>query len=275
MGLVKAAWQGQWTTTTQRRRTRLARQRRVLAVDLPGFGRSDKYARDYSPEALAGTLLALLDQKGVRQVDLIAHSWGSSIALAMALRAPRRVRSLTLLGAWVYEEQLSPFLIWARAPVVGEILFSLFYAERLDDRMALAFYEPDPFVQPDQVDQVRTALGRPGTIASALAAARGQRFAALQRRYGSIRQPALLIWGEQDRVSRLPYGQRLSGDLPNSRLVVLPRCGHIPMVERPAQVARQIEGFWADLGAVAGRRAARRGGATLPPTSRSAAGVGE
>jgi len=94
---------------------------------MPGFGRSDKYSGDYSTGALADRLFRLLDQKKIEEADLVAHSWGSSIALAMALQHPRRVRTLTLMGAWVYEEQQPPFITWSRAPVVGEILYALFY----------------------------------------------------------------------------------------------------------------------------------------------------
>jgi pimeloyl-ACP methyl ester carboxylesterase len=223
----------------------LARDHRVLAVDLPGFGRSDKYAGDYSPTTLAGKLLQLLEQKGVREVDLLAHSWGSSIALAMALEQPRRVRSLTLIGAWVYEEQIPPFFVWSRAPGVGEALFALFYRERVDDRMALAFVDPEPFTHPDVMDQVRKSLGRPGAVAAALAAARGQRFGELERRYRTVAQPVLLLWGAQDRVSRLRIGQRLVGELPNARLTVIERCGHIPMLEQPRQVLRAVREFLA------------------------------
>jgi pimeloyl-ACP methyl ester carboxylesterase len=150
----------------------LSRSRRVLAVDLPGFGRSDKYQGDYSPAALAGHLLRVLDRKGVREVDLVAHSWGSSIALTMALQAPRRVRTLTLLGAWVYEEQHPPFIIWSRAPLIGELLFTLFYKERLDDRMALAFHDPQPFIDPAGTEQLRRARERPGGVAGGRGGAR-------------------------------------------------------------------------------------------------------
>ncbi len=163
----------------------------------------------------------------------------------MALKYPRRIRSITLLGAWVYEEQLPPFLIWSRAPVVGKILFSLFYTQWLDDHMTLAFYAPEPFAHPDQVDLVRTALERPGAIPTALAAARGQRFAGLQRRYASIKQPVLLIWGQQDRISRLAYKHRLNNELDQGRLVLIPQCGHIPMVEQPRRVVREMKRFLA------------------------------
>jgi len=221
----------------------LARTRRVLAVDLPGFGRSDKYAGDYSPAALARRLFSVLDQKGIAQTDVVAHSWGSSIALTMALEQPRRVRTLTLMGAWVYEDQHPPFIVWSRAPVVGEILYALFYKERLDDRMALAFYNPEPFIDPKGTDMLRRTLNRPGAVAAALAAARGQYFGELEKHYREVQQPVLLIWGAQDRVSRLAFGQRLKNELREARLVVIPQCGHMPMFERPRPVLQALREF--------------------------------
>ena len=221
----------------------LERDHRVLAVDLPGFGRSDKYAGDYSPSGLADKLFQVLDQKGIKEAQLIAHSWGTSIALAMALQQPARVKSLTLISAWVYEDQLPPFLLWARAPWVGEILYTLFYKERIDDRMSLTFYEPDRFATPETVDAVRRTLARPGAVAAALAAARGQRLRLLEARYRTLIHPTLLIWGRQDRVSRLHYAQRLVGELRDARLVVLERCGHVPMFEQTWQVLRALREF--------------------------------
>jgi pimeloyl-ACP methyl ester carboxylesterase len=109
--------------------------------------------------------------------------------------------------------------------------------------MALAFYDPEPFTKPAMIDEVKTALDRPGAIAAALAAARGQRFKELQERYHTILQPALLIWGEQDRISRLRFGQRLTSELPHARLVVIPRCGHLPMMERPSKVLLELLAF--------------------------------
>ena len=62
----------------------------------------------------------MLGQLGVEDAAVVAHSWGSSVALELALQAPGRVRGLALYDAWVYEEQLPAFFLWARAPGVGE-----------------------------------------------------------------------------------------------------------------------------------------------------------
>src|SRR5215471_10747407 len=78
---------------------RLAPEQRVLAPDLPGFGFSDRYAGDYSPEALADDLAALLDARGVQKASVVGHSWGASIALAFALRHPDRLDKMVLMSA--------------------------------------------------------------------------------------------------------------------------------------------------------------------------------
>ncbi len=215
---------------------------RVIALDLKGFGWTDRPVGDYSPAEQARLVLEVLSQLGVEDAAVVAHSWGASVALAMALGAPARVRGLALYDAWVYEEQLPSFFLWARAPGVGEALFSMFYDERPDDRMALAFF--DPAKLPERLmEDVEHALDRPGTRAAALAAVRGQRFSEIEGRYREIRQPALLLWGREDRVSTLHVGERLVRDLPDAQLVVYPRCGHFPMLEAEAASTHDLLRF--------------------------------
>ncbi|MBN1946938.1 MAG: alpha/beta hydrolase [Bradymonadales bacterium] len=225
----------------------LSRTHRTIALDLKGFGWTDRPPGDYSPLAQADLVLALLDRLGLNEVSVVAHSWGSSVALAMALRAPDRIDRLALYDAWVYEDQTPLFIHWASAPVLGEILFGLFYGERPDERMALAFYDPERMTQ-DLADRVGRALDRPGTRAAALATARDRSLAELEERYRTIRQPVLLLWGREDTTTPLPYGERLVRDLPGAELVVYPRCGHFPMIEATAASNRDLLRFLADRG---------------------------
>ncbi len=223
-------------------RRKLRGKHRVIALDLKGFGWTDRPAGDYSPQAQAKLVFALLDDLGVRgPVAVVGHSWGSSVALAMALQRAERVARLVLMDAWVFEEQLPAFFLWARTAGLGEVLFSLFYDQRPLDRMVLAFHDPLHVSQP-LADAVHKALRRPGTKRAALAAVRGQRYLPLQARYPEVRQPTLLLWGAQDVVSPVRYGRRLAALLPDAELRVYPRCGHFPTIEaRPraeADVAR-------------------------------------
>lgn len=215
---------------------------RTINVDLPGFGASERLEGDYSPAALARDLADVLDSLGVHRVDIVAHSWGSSVTLAFALAYPERVRRIVLIGAWIYDEQIPPFFRWARMPGIGEMLFTGFYAERPEDRFPMAFEDPS-IVSQDLVEAIGRSFERAGTIRAALAAARGQAFLQQESRYHTVQQPTLLIWGANDHVARLRFGERLAHDLPDARLDVVPRSGHFPMLEAPGHTRWAIAAF--------------------------------
>lgn len=215
---------------------------RVIAIDLKGFGWTDRPVADYSPEAQAELVRAVLDERGVEQVSLVAHSWGTSVALAFALKYPARVARLVLYDAWAYDSQLPSMFHMARAQGVGEFLFSAFYSERHEERLTLGFYNPDFVTQPF-VDAVERAFERPGTKAAALATVRGMRFETQEHRYGEIRIPTLLMWGREDVVTPVTIGERLLRQLPNASLKVYPRCGHFPMLEAVGQSNADLVAF--------------------------------
>lgn len=223
----------------------LARRHRVIAIDLKGFGFTSRPEGDYSPAAQAALVWKLLDQRGVQDIAVVGHSWGASVALAVALERPRKVRRIALYSAYVYEAQVPSFLRWARVGGVGEWLFSLYYRERLADRLALAYHDTN-FVTAERIDRIEREFSRPGATAAALAAARGQRYAEVERRYPGIGQPVLLLWGRNDRITPISFGQRLARELPNATLVEVPACGHIPMVEAAHPTTRALVGFMAE-----------------------------
>ncbi len=208
---------------------------RVLAIDLPGFGKSDRLPGDYSPAALADVLAQVLDQKGVRRVHLMGHSWGGAIALAFALRHSDRLDRLVVVSGWIYDDQKLPLMRWATVPGLGELLYAWVYPE-VRERLYLNFYDPSLITQA-VVDDVERGVRVEGSVAAALQAARGMRFR--DDEYRTVTVPTLLLWGSEDRVSRPFFAERLLRELPHGRLVVLPQCGHIPMWEcgRPAQAA--------------------------------------
>jgi pimeloyl-ACP methyl ester carboxylesterase len=223
----------------------LSKNHRVLALDLKGFGWTDRPEGDYSPPTQARIVLGLMSQRGIDKASVVGHSWGASVALAMTLMAPERVTKLALYDAWVYEDQLPTTFHWARASGLGETIFGLYYTERAEDKIALAFFDKS-YVTQDLVDSVESALDRPGTTAAALAAVRGQRYAEVEKRYRTIQQQTLLLWGREDTVTPLKYGERLSNELPHARLVVYPRCGHFPMIEAKTPSDAELVSYLAE-----------------------------
>ena len=223
----------------------LAKHHRVIALDLKGFGWTDRPEGAYSPEAQARMVLRLLEQRGIEQADFVGHSWGASVTLAAAIAAPQRVRRVALYDAYVYEDQVPAFFNWSKVDGLGEALFATYYKQRPDERMSLAFYDK-AFVTEELVESVERALDRPGTLAAALATVRGLGLKNREARYRKITQPALVMWGREDVVTPLSFGERLARDLPNARLVVYPHCGHFPMIEAAAQSTTELEAFLTD-----------------------------
>ncbi len=220
----------------------VASHHRVIAIDLKGFGWTTRPEGDYSPAAQAELVWHVLDKLGVTDVAIVAHSWGTSIGLSMAVAQPGRVRRVALYDAYVYDDQVASFFRWARFHGLGELLFGLFNHERIEDRAPLAPND-ERWLTQARVERVERDMARPGTTAAALAAARGHHFAALHRALPGFAKPVLLLWGENDQVTPLGYGQRLVNELPNAELKVYPRCGHIPMVEARATSTRDLVTF--------------------------------
>lgn len=222
---------------------RLVKDHRIIALDLKGFGWTDRPLGDYSPLAQAKLVKALLDERGVEgPLAIVAHSWGSSVALAFALAYPDRVERIALYDAWVYEDQLPSMFHMARAKGLGEFLYGAFYTERFEERLALGFYDPELITQ-RFVEDVERALERPGTRAAALEAVRGMRFDEMAGRYRTISAPTLLLWGRDDVVTPVSIGERLVRALPNAKLNVYPRCGHFPMIEAVSESTRDLQAF--------------------------------
>lgn len=223
---------------------KLVKNHRVIAIDLKGFGWTDRPVADYSPAAQAKLVKAVLDERGVGRLSLVAHSWGSSVAMAFAIANPDRVERLALYDAWLYESQLPSMFHLARAKGLGEVLFGLFYDQQIEERSTNGFFDPD-FVTQDFIDAVERAFERPGTKAAALETVRGMRFDEMSGQYEKVTVPTLLLWGREDIVTPVSVGERLVRQLPHATLKVYPRCGHFPMIEAVSESTRDLEVFLA------------------------------
>jgi pimeloyl-ACP methyl ester carboxylesterase len=124
----------------------LARHGRVIALDLPGSGRSGKPRRAYTLEFLANALDRLLQALGVDRVHLVGHSLGGAVAARYALDRPGRVERLALLGAAVPGFDLRPSWVYRMLslPGVGEILSKLVTRGVCTTALARCFDRPDP-----------------------------------------------------------------------------------------------------------------------------------
>jgi pimeloyl-ACP methyl ester carboxylesterase len=215
----------------------LASSYRVLAVDLPGFGGSDKPVARYTLEAMTGRLTSLLERETKGPVILIGHSMGGLLAASVALARPDRVQALVLVAPAGYRVGfwgLADTFPSGKAVRIGRYLGLRAFITPIHDPAWLK--EPDSAAAYDLT--LDTAYQR---VASTVLEEFD--FEGLGPRFGQIAQPTLLIWGTLDPVIPPAVGDTLQRLIPCSRLVKIPRSFHRPHAERPDTVLFELKRF--------------------------------
>ncbi len=207
-----------------------AHGRSVLAVDLPGHGRSDGPPVE-SVEAAADWVIDLVGAAGVEQVAVAGHSLGALIALSAASRHPDRVRALALLGA-ALELRVHPQLL--AAAEAGDALAFDLMVDWLHTRRTHLGASPVPGRWMSGSTRRLLEQAGPGVLGIDLRATDSYRGGA--EAAALVACPAVVILGEGDRMVPVATGTELAEALPDAQLVVLPDCGHMMTAEQPDAV---------------------------------------
>jgi pimeloyl-ACP methyl ester carboxylesterase len=247
----------------------LAGRYRVIALDLPGFGHSDKGNHHYSPDNFARVLQGVLHTHaalGERPFTLVGHSMGASVALAYAAAHPQRVGRLVLIDAAgvlhrsVYTEFLARVAVQRAVGMDSPWFAPLTRAIR--HRMENWPAHGDLALADAEV-RSRVLRGDPNAISAV--AMTGHDFS---RELRAIERPTLVIWGADDLIAPLRTGQALASAIAGARLVVLEGAGHAPQIEFPERfnpiLLDELDGrelaappYALAAGAVRGERVAR------------------
>ena len=219
----------------------LAKSRRVLALDMAGFGYSGPAEDDcYSLDLWVQQVVGFADVLNLAQVDLVGNSFGGAIALAMAIAHPDRVRRIVLMGSAGLEFELTPALdaVWGYTPSVKNmksIMGTFAYDQSLiNDDLARMRYE---------------ASARPGVqeaYAAMFPAPRQQWLAALassERDLAALQHETLVIHGREDRVVPSANSLRMANLIPRSQFHQYGQCGHWTQIEHSARFARLVNDF--------------------------------
>jgi pimeloyl-ACP methyl ester carboxylesterase len=224
---------------------------RVIAMDMPGFGDSDKpIGAAYDAPFFARVIVDLLDALDLERVHVIGNSLGGRVTLEVGLRNPERVRRLALLA---------PSLAWRRSRPWAPLL------RLVRPELGLLQIAPRPVVEAivhrlvpgaangwtaAGVDEFLRAYLTPAGRAAFYAAARhiyldephGEE--GFWPRLGSLRRQALFIWGRRDRLVPLAFARHVTDALPSAHHLELD-CGHVPQVEMPFETHRAVGRFLA------------------------------
>ena len=235
----------------------LAAGRRVLALDLPGWGLSAKppFTGHTANDAVAvwrDAIRAFLDDQGLAQTDLAGHSMGGLAALAVALDAPERVRRLALIDAGGLGAEM-PFdvrLYFRLKPErLNRLLGRRFFAWILnhdDSRLAKARGPLFDFMF--AVESQEAVIPSGGRAFDKWVNLNGVHLD-FRSRLKELEMPVLLLWGDQDHL--IPYSTALHAvrQIRTGRLVAFTHCGHSPHQERPDDFARVLVGWLDGYGA--------------------------
>ncbi len=231
----------------------LARRHTVLAVDLPGCGRSAKPAGRYDLEFFADAVHGCLDALGIAQATLVGHSLGGAVAVTCALRRPSRVERLALVSALVpgfYEPSLGYRL--AASPGLGDLLALVRSARLYRRALSRCFHVPAPehvafLVEHDWAE--RTCLAARLAFLRTLRHCRDdlvRRAAAYRRAIATLDLPVLVVHGRHDRVIPADACRRAAAAFPRAELRWLEACGHFPHLECPDVVNEWLAAFAAE-----------------------------
>jgi pimeloyl-ACP methyl ester carboxylesterase len=208
--------------------------RNVLAVDLPGHGRSGG-APLKSVKAMADWLVEVLDATGIASTAVVGHSLGSLVAIAAAARHPHRVRAIALVGTTV-PMPVSDFLLERAKENKHEAIEMLNFWGFSKSAQLGGNATPGNWMLGSGLRLMEKA--GPGVIYADLVAC--NEYLEGMEHAKTVECPALLILGERDMLTPVRSAMNLADALPNAERVVLEGSGHALLAERPDAVLDQL-----------------------------------
>lgn len=223
---------------------------RVICFDRPGFGHSER-PRDtiWTAEAQAELIAAALEKIGVSNAIVLGHSWGCSVAVALALKSPKLVRSLVLASGYYFPSARVDVVAMSgpAIPVLGDVIrytLSPLLARLIWPLLTRKIFGPAPVPEKFEFGFPKAMAFRPSQIraSSAESALMIPGAFAAREHYAELKMPVAVIAGEEDRLINIDdQSERLHSELPNSTMLRVPGAGHMVHQTAPAAVMAAIE----------------------------------
>jgi pimeloyl-ACP methyl ester carboxylesterase len=191
-------------------------------------------------------------RQDLHDLVIMGHSMGGGVTLMTYLKMqqedPGRIKKLVLIDSAGYPQKL-PWFIWmAKVPGLNTMLSKLLSPRFAATLVLKKCYYNKNAVTKEQIDTYAYYGSLPGAVAAVSQTAKqivpkDQDIEALIAQYKTISVPVLVLWGAEDEVVPLKVGQQFKRDIPNAELIILPRCGHIPLEEEPLATRQAIVDF--------------------------------
>jgi pimeloyl-ACP methyl ester carboxylesterase len=241
----------------------------VHAIDLPGFGSSSKPLRaPYDAAWFARAVIRFLNAQGINRAHVVGNSLGGRVALEVGLRAPERVRSLSLLCpsmAWRRRRHFVPLVKLLR-PELAAIPHT--FGNAIVRQHFWSMFSRPERIHPSAADvAVEEFLRNYRTVSARVAFHSAARHIYLEEPNGpkgfwtrlrELEPPAMFVWGDEDPLVPHAFSRYVRDALPSARQVVIDQCGHVPQVEHPRDANALVHDFIGHAHAPAAERAVAR-----------------
>lgn len=256
---------------------RLAERYRVIIFDRPGYGYSTRPRRLWTPGAYASLYRKALAQLGIEKTLVLGHSWGTLVAISLALQHPDLVRSLVLASGYYYATARLDTVLFSppAIPVIGDVMrytVSPLAARLLMPRLIRKMFAPMPV--PERFHRLFPSelMLRPVQIAAAAedAALMTPSAIGLEQHYKELRMPTVIVTGAEDQVADVGrQSERLHRELQESELIVIPRLGHMFHHVAPDQMVAAIDRLAHEHNCLPDRKVHSSAGSSceLPPST--------
>ena len=216
----------------------LAQKHRVYALDLAGFGRSDKPMVQYSVPYLTQFVRDFLVSQQVDRATIIGNSMGGAIALQMAFSHPEWIHKLILVAPVGFGTELYMGLRLVTVPYIGEIMTRPHHIGARFMLKSIIFDKS--LITNEMIDLEFQIAALPGAGNALLATARSflgikgvkPKFVnSIVSNVHRLKCPTLVIWGKQDKILPVRQAHHAAHKIPNAKLKLLDECGHTPSLE--------------------------------------------
>ncbi len=219
---------------------------RIIALDYPGFGKSDKPEIAFSEDFLVGLLDKLYEATSIESATLIGHSYGGYVAMVYGSARPERVTSMVLVSPAGIQEFNSFMSTAMRKSFTVEAIMKTSLEKAMQN-----YHNTSVNWSPEMETYAlrRVALLKGGSEAYRLYAhAMVQAMelmldTTVRDRIGMLNKPTLLVWGQDDPLISVKFANDALKLIPGSKLETIERCGHFPMLEYPQEFQRIVVNF--------------------------------
>ncbi|HUR76096.1 MAG TPA: alpha/beta fold hydrolase, partial [Sporichthya sp.] len=229
---------------------------RLIGIDLPGFGYSQRRPEPATLAALGKGVLATLDALGeTRPVHLVGNSLGGAVSLQILGSAPQRVASVVLVNSGGFGREVTYLLRMLAIPGLGKLMLNR--PTRVGNRhIERTLYATKSHATPQRVEHALRLGREPGAaefmaeLSLGLGTIRGAKEPWRRELLEAARQaerPILIVWGDRDRILPPKHYEVARATFPTAKSHLFPGTGHLPQIERPAEFATLVREFHASL----------------------------